>query len=289
MEIKKRKYISIFFSLAFFFASVILAISSCYNEVDIDSFPSSKLTSIQITNMPDKLVYQMNDTLDTSGLIITASYKSGNQKEIPQKVEGVEVGWVTKGFDSTQHVSQQTVFITYEENGISRFTSYTITYKNLTAISITTVPDKKIYQMGDSLDTTGMEITASYEDGTSGLIALNDPNLTFSGFDSSVNVSSQTIYVTYKTNNGQRSAQFTIQYKNLAAVRVTTKPEKDQPVMPTVLLQLFPLLIQTSKLQVLIRQLALLLPRQLQSPIPPETCSIQIPSIYIIKRLLVLL
>ena len=99
--------------------------------------------------------------------------------------------------------------------------SFTIIAKAVTGITVT-APTKTTYVVGQSLDTTGMAITAEYNDGTSGTVAIGDVQIT--GFDSSAPADSQTVTVTYRG----KSATFNviIEAKTLQSIAVTTAPTK---------------------------------------------------------------
>ena len=56
-------------------------------------------------------------------------------------------------------------------------------------------PTKTVYDLGESLDTTGMTVTASYEDGTEDVVDLSKVIVT--GFDSSKVAEKQTVTVKY--------------------------------------------------------------------------------------------
>ena len=70
-------------------------------------------------------------------------------------------------------------------------------------------PTKTVYDLGESLDTTGMTVTASYEDGTEDVVDLSKVIVT--GFDSSKVTEKQTVTVKYA---GQ-TATFDVEIRNL--------------------------------------------------------------------------
>lgn len=69
-------------------------------------------------------------------------------------------------------------------------------------------PTKTVYDLGESLDTTGMTVTASYEDGTEDVVDLSKVIVT--GFDSSKVTEKQTVTVKYA---GQ-TATFDVEIRN---------------------------------------------------------------------------
>ena len=92
-------------------------------------------------------------------MVVTASYGTGQAVLATAEVSGYSV--------SPSILTDGTTFvtITYSEGGETCTTTLavTVTHK-LTAITITTKPNKLTYEYGDTLDTVGMIVTANYSD-----------------------------------------------------------------------------------------------------------------------------
>lgn len=82
-------------------------------------------------------------------------------------------------------------------------------------------PTKTVYDLGESLDTTGMTVTASYEDGTEDVVDLSKVIIT--GFDSSKVAEKQTVTVKYA---GQ-TATFDVEIRDFALENAKTAAEKE--------------------------------------------------------------
>jgi len=89
--------------------------------------------------------------------------------------------------------------------------------KTLSSIAITTQPTKTQYYVGDTLDTTGMVVTATYSDNTTAVISSGTGGYTISGFNSTAAAASQTVTVTYQG----KTATFT--------VTITARPKVATP------------------------------------------------------------
>ena len=152
------------------------------------------LTKIEITNPADKVEYLVGEDLDTTGLEITATYSDDSSK--------VVTGWITSGFDSSSATESQTITVTY--GGKTSTFPIKINPVLFTGISITTLPTKKDYHIGDEIDLTGMVVTANYNDGSTK--TLESTEYTVSGFDSTAYVNDKEITVTYN----EKTATFTI-------------------------------------------------------------------------------
>ena len=77
-----------------------------------------------------------------------------------------------------------------------------VTYP-VTSIAVTKQPDKTEYALGESLDITGLVVTATYSNGSTGIVAVTAENIT--GFDSSIK-GEKTLTVTY----GGQTITFTV-------------------------------------------------------------------------------
>lgn len=112
------------------------------------------LDSIAITTAATSLVFDQNDTLDTAGLVVTGTYSDGSSKDVTSSC----------AFSPTtlSTVGEQTITVTC----LTKTTSYVVTVSavatSVSLISVSTMPTKTSYTVGDSLDTTGAVITAEY-------------------------------------------------------------------------------------------------------------------------------
>ncbi|MFH1968588.1 MAG: lamin tail domain-containing protein [bacterium] len=70
--------------------------------------PNPELVSIEITTLPDKLIYNIGDELDIFGLVVTGNYDIGNPQIITITLADVA------GFDSTSSVTGQDLTIMIE-------------------------------------------------------------------------------------------------------------------------------------------------------------------------------
>lgn len=112
----------------------------------------TKLEKIEMTKAPDKSMYNVGESFDPTGMVITAVYDNGTKKEttayhfsadaLTAKTDAVEVTY-----------GDQTVKVPVSMNLVER-------------ISITKAPDKTAYVEGEAFDATGMEVTAHYKDGS---------------------------------------------------------------------------------------------------------------------------
>jgi hypothetical protein len=91
--------------------------------------------------------------------------------------------------------------------------------KTVTKIAVTDPPTKTEYALGETIDLTGMAVTASYSDGSTETVTITAENI--SGFDSST-VGQKTVTVSY----GGKTAEFTVNVidPNLTVAKPTASP-----------------------------------------------------------------
>ena len=153
------------------------------------------ITGITIKTQPGKTEYWVGESLDTTGLVLTATYSDGTTKEITE-------GFTVTGFDSAT-AGEKTVTVTYE--GFTATFKVTVKTPTITGITIKTQPGKTEYWVGEELDATGLTLTATYSDGSTKEIT---EGFTVSGFDSAT-AGEQTVTITYENF----TATFTVTVK----------------------------------------------------------------------------
>ena len=154
------------------------------------------LSSVSVKTKPGKTSYYVGDTLDTSGLTLTASYSDG-------KIETISNGYSCSP-TSLNSAGTQKITVTYGEKSTSF--DVTVAEVSLSSISVQTNPNKMSYYVGDTLDTSGLTLIASYSNGKTETI--NDG---YSCSPTSLNnEGTQKIEVTYKNKNASFDVQISM-------------------------------------------------------------------------------
>lgn len=169
--------------------------------------------SIEVTTQPNKVSYVAGDRFDSTGMIVTASYGTGQAVLATAEISGYSVSpeVLTDGVTS--------VTITYSESGETCTTTIPITVVHrLTAIAVTTNPTKTTYEYGDTLATAGMVITASYSDSkTAAVSSYSCSPTTFS------TVGNQVVTVSYTENGVTQTATFNVTVNRKSVTKPTWK------------------------------------------------------------------
>ena len=150
------------------------------------------LSGIAIASSPSKTSYYVGDTLDTTGLKLTATYSNGTTQTI------------TSGFTCTPTALTSAGVQTVTVNYGGKTATFTVNVQDVTlsGIAIASSPSKTSYYVGDTLDTTGLKLTATYNNGTTQTIT--------SGFTCTPTALSTAGVQTVTVNYGGKTATFTV-------------------------------------------------------------------------------
>ncbi|MDD3041075.1 CFI-box-CTERM domain-containing protein [Bacteroides sp.] len=173
---------------------------------------SSVLQNIAITTPANKLIYNIGDPMDISGLVVTVTYSDGSTKE-----EIVTADSIT-GFDSTAAASDQVLTITI---GGKTSTFIVQILADIVKIAITNPASKLIYYVGDALDITGLVVTGICNDYSTRNESITADSIT--GFDSTIPATDQELTITVGTYTTTYTVQILAALKSIAITSSATK------------------------------------------------------------------
>ena len=168
---------------------------------------------IEVTTKPNKTSYLAGDSFNSAGMVVTASYGTGQAVLATAEVSGYSVSpsVLTDGTTS--------VTITYSEGGETCTTTLAVTVTHrLSAITVTTKPNKLTYEYGDTLATAGMVVTASYSDSqTKTVTGYSCSPTTFS------TIGNQVVTVSYTENGVTQTTTFNVTVNRKSVAKPTWK------------------------------------------------------------------
>lgn len=150
---------------------------------------TNDLIKLDIITPPTKTTYVAGEDFDASNMVVQATFEDGSLMEVNNYTLANNYNLV-KG--------QTYVTVQYTHDGITKSVKQTITVTNkVTGIIITVPPTKTLYVPGQTFDSTGMVVSAIYENGasqaitgytiTDGTIAEGQSNVTISYKDPETN------------------------------------------------------------------------------------------------------
>ena len=154
------------------------------------SVKPADLTGIAITTKPTKVSYVAGDKLNTAGMVVTASYSDNTTKPVTDYTVAADLS----------AAGTKTVTVTYQ--GKTATFSVTVVAKAVTAIAVTKKPTKVSYVQGDALNTAGMQLTLTYNNGAKQVVS--------SGFKASANLNTAGSAVKVTVTYGGKTAAYTV-------------------------------------------------------------------------------
>lgn len=117
----------------------------CYFDVDVAQ-ASEVIEGIGVLTLPDKVIYDVGEELDTTGLSIRVYTNNGTRDEYS--------GLVCAPMELSMP-GEQLITVYYEDH-ICTFTVHVLEEEAPTSIAVYRLPSKLEYQLGDVLDTAGL-------------------------------------------------------------------------------------------------------------------------------------
>jgi len=192
-----------FKSIGIFAVILSLAFTACGGD---DGNPGSSTVSVTGVTL-DQAAFDL-PVGSAITLIATVTPNTATNKVVTWTSDDEDIATVSATGEVTgESVGEAKIIVTTADGGFEA--ECTVTVKPvLDSIAITTEPDKTTYYVGDTLDITGIVVTATYSDNSTGEVTVEAANIT--GFDSSTPVEEQTLTVTY----GGKTDTFTVTIKD---------------------------------------------------------------------------
>lgn len=165
---------------------------------------------IAVTQLPTKTTYFPGNALDITGCTVTVTNNFGFEREI------------TSGFEYSpaelSKAGNQKVTVTYGEHSAAFFVN--VNTPTVSGISVRSKPTKTSYYVGDTIETKGLTLNASYTDGTTKTVS--------SGFTCSPTklLSARTRIITVKYGGKTTSFNVTVKKVEVSSISVKNKPTK---------------------------------------------------------------
>lgn len=169
---------------------------------------TAKPQSLNIKTLPDKLKYTVGDTFDPTGIECKVQYSNGKEYNLD--------GELSYSVNMSESGKQTVTVSCTEEDTVltAKFQIEIEAPEKAKGIRISKYPDKTYYKIGDSLDTSGMEVMKVTESGKETVVT----NYQTSGFNSS-KAGTNTVRVIYTevigdTESETFSTTFQVQITN---------------------------------------------------------------------------
>ncbi len=178
------------------------------------SIPVGTAKGISVTKDPDRLEYNIGDVFDPSGMEVSVVFELADGSEKTRTVTGFT--YDTAAFTES---GEQSVNISY--GGSTASIKVKVSEKELHKIELTANPSKTNYYIGEAFETGGMEVSATYSDGSEETTAIIT-NYTVSPEVIAKDTSEITI------SYGSKTCSVPVTVILIESIAVTTAPNKLQ-------------------------------------------------------------
>lgn len=164
-----------------------------------------------------KTAYYTDDTFTSP--TVTAYYTNGTSKDVSGDA-------TFTGYDLTE-TGNQTVTVSYTDDGVTKTTTYsiTVTQSTLSSISITTASSKTYFLVDSVFSAPDLQVTATYTSTNTRVLSSNEYTLSTPNMSST---GDKTITITYEEGGITKTAEYTIHVvaKELTSLVMTNAPSK---------------------------------------------------------------
>ena len=161
---------------------------------------------------------------DVEVLTATVSPNNATNKTVVWSVDNSNVTISPNGLNCTvtgAHEGTSIVTVTTVDGSYTASCTFTVHEIHLESIEITTPPSKVSYQYGETFNTNGMVVMASYDDGTTDIVEPGEYSYSPSG---PLTSNDTTITVSYTYNGTTKTDTQTITVASLQSIAITTLP-----------------------------------------------------------------
>ncbi|MDD6189181.1 MAG: bacterial Ig-like domain-containing protein [Clostridiales bacterium] len=134
---------------------------------------ANTLSSISLLTGPNKTKYIVGEYFDPSGTSVTAKYADGSTDIITDDlIFRMNLSTTSTAYTAqtqwTSGAKTKNIFVHYSENGENKRSakSFAISIQDLTNLEVTNAPTKTNYTVGDYFDPSGIQVTATFTDGS---------------------------------------------------------------------------------------------------------------------------
>ncbi len=162
---------------------------------------------IEVTVMPEKLDYIPGESLDYSGVVVTACYENGKEEDVTAECVFSPAAGTVPGVEGELPVD-----VTFHRGSVEKTAQFSLNVITLDSIEITALPETTEFTEGDPYGFPGIEITAHYGDGSTAIVT--DECVFSPAIGSAATMGTDHVTVTYAPSAGSSAtASFDVTVK----------------------------------------------------------------------------
>ncbi len=187
---------------------VLITYDNLYCTTPVEVTAISEITGIKVTQPPTKTSYVAGDKFDKKGMVVKAVYSDDTEREINNYT--VPSAPLAAG--------QTTIYVTYDK--FFAPVTVSVSDKEITNIEITQPPSKKDYVEGEVFNPTGMVVTATYNDKSTGDLAPSQ----YTYNTAPLTTSDRTLEV--RAGDKKATTPISVVAKEITSIAVTKPPKR---------------------------------------------------------------
>ncbi len=185
-----------------------------FNEAYL-TIVEKKPAEVVVSGTLDKTVYWEGEIIDAAGLTVTAKYENGTE-EVVSIADCVLNPSVAPEVDSD---TIKTITVSYLDVAADKTFDITVKDNYITGIEVDADDAKDVYFVGDTLDKTGLVVTATYANGDTAELDADEYELS-----ADLNVAKEDADVTVTADGKTDTYTVTVAAKDLKALKVNGSP-----------------------------------------------------------------
>jgi hypothetical protein len=130
--------------------------------------PEATLATIAVSGELLKKVYHVDEPFEPAGITVTATYNYGN----PAAIAHDKLAFTPADF-SKEAANNVTITVSYTYKDVTKsaeIKGISVVEVSLTSIAVSGEPTKKVYEIGEPFNPTGLTVTATYSNGSTAAI-----------------------------------------------------------------------------------------------------------------------
>lgn len=173
------------------------------------------LTGINLIYTPAKTTYYLNDPFDPLGMVVNANFSSGAVRALNPSEYAIS------GFDSTTPGKKTVTVASAADAEIHTSFDITVRPSVLQSLEITRQPSKTTYYLGETLNLSGLVVSAVYDDSRV-MLQSGEYTSDSSGFNTATTGQKVVVF----SHKGKTiNLTLTVKAKELSGISVTTLPQ----------------------------------------------------------------
>lgn len=124
-------------------------------RISYEKYSDAAITGLSVTTLPNKTTYYQKELFDSAGMVVSINASNGSSTPISD--------YELSGFNSNSAGTKTIIVVAFNKTASFKVN---VLDAAITGISVTSLPDKVTYKIGEDIDLAGMVVSYRYPDGS---------------------------------------------------------------------------------------------------------------------------